>query len=243
MKKVYLFILALILNCSAFTQEIGNIRVSQTGNRINILFDLSGIGQATRISLFYSNNDGQTWNGPLKFLHGDTNNLPIPSIDRRIIWDALSELGDIVGELRFKVIADFTVVSVPSVETIMTKSLSTDKPWKNDPEFKKHRNAGSIWLITTLASAGIGGRTLMESIKTQNEYQKALNIGIKSDINELEGKKKSLDVTKVFAFGSAGLSAALFILQSSNKSKVRNRYKAQPITMTEGGGIILTYYF
>ena len=240
MKKFYFIILALLLCISAQSQEIRNIRVAQTGNRVNILFDLSGSGQASKISLFYTNNNGQTWNGPLKFTSGDITDVPIPASDKRIVWDAQSELGEITGELQFKVIAEFANGVQPIVKTPKNEDVFKDKPWMNDPKFKKHQNAAGLWLSLSMFSAGIGGYATFTSNNLYEDYLKAKTT---AEASTLRKKTNNMDILKPVAFGTAGLSAVMFLIQSSSKSKVRSRYKAEPVTLSNGGGILLTYYF
>lgn len=240
MKKFYISLLLFLTYLSVYSQEIRNIRVAQTGNRVNILFDLSGSGQASKISLFYTNNNGQTWNGPLKFISGDINDIPIPATDKRIVWDAQSELSEITGELQFKVIAEFSTGIKPTVKVPDKDILYKEKPWLNDPKFKKHQNAAGLWWTFSMFSAGVGGYAILNSNNLYDDYLKARTT---AEASALRKKTNNMDILKPVAFGTAGLSAVLFLIHSSHKSKVKSNYKAQPVTYSNGGGILLTYYF
>jgi hypothetical protein len=107
-------IFLLILFFQTHAQEINNIRVTQAGNTVNILYDLTGKGQVFKIDLFYSVDDGQTWKGPLKGVTGDVGERVLPGNNKRMTWDVLSEPGLEEGYLQFKVLAETTGLPVQS---------------------------------------------------------------------------------------------------------------------------------
>jgi hypothetical protein len=233
MKNLYIILVILLVNISVYAQEVRNLRVAQTGNRVNVLYDLAGKGKALKISLYYTTDDGQTWQGPLKNISGDINNINVPSSDNRIVWDALSEKGEITGELQFKVAAQF----VASVIEPIVKPDKT-RPWINDPIFRKHQTAKGLWITTAIISAGVGGYSYIQSNKNYDSYKTATN-----DASALREKVKTTDTVYPIAFGMAGLSTLFAIIQGSKQSKARKDFSIAPVSILDGGGISIAFTF
>lgn len=99
----------LIFPIAGFTQEIGNIRAEQRGDRIHIYYDLTGmaVDQPTIVRVFLSTDGGKTYGEPLKSVTGDVGVVIGPGMNRHIIWDVLDEVDELVSEqAKFKIKAD-----------------------------------------------------------------------------------------------------------------------------------------
>jgi hypothetical protein len=194
MKKIIglLFLVSFSLNC--ISQEVKNIRVNQSGNRVNILYDLLGTGKAVKVDLFYTTDDGQTWKGPLRNLNGDIIDVISPATDKRIVWDALTEIGEIKGNIQFQITVDF-------------EKMKEVQPWVTDPGFKKHKTLKSVWLTTALISTGAGILTMTKANSLYDDYQTA-----GENAADIHKKIETLDVVYPVAFGIAAFSAVNFII-------------------------------
>lgn len=97
MNKFYLFIIlniTYLLPISA--QTISNVTAKQVGNTAVITYDLQcndGVG----ISLYYSDNGGTSFKGPLKKVTGDVGSN-ITSGSKSITWNTLQEQETLVGD-------------------------------------------------------------------------------------------------------------------------------------------------
>lgn len=64
------FILTLVILTSFLTttvsQEVRNIRVSQTGNRVNVLFDLDETSKTYKVDLYVTTDDSKTCTGQIQ---------------------------------------------------------------------------------------------------------------------------------------------------------------------------------
>lgn len=227
MKLIRIFLITILTGYSILvaSQEVKNIRVSQAGNRINILYDLTGIGNAVKLDLYYTTDNGVTWTGPLKNLSGEISNVNAPANNKRIVWDALTEVGEIKGNLQFRITADFSKIAV--VQPVPTSA-----------DFRKHKTQKGVWLASTLVSSGIGLLTMSSSNKLYDDYQTA-----QEDAADIHKKIETLDVITPVAFGVAGLSALNFIIQAGKQAKARKQISFHPMYLPDGGGATLTFKF
>jgi len=218
-----LFLVSISLNC--ISQEVKNVRVSQSGNRVNLLYDLFGSGKVIKVNLFYTTDDGQTWKGPLKNLNGDISNVISPTTDKRIVWDALTEIGEIKGNIQFQITVDF-------------EKIKEVQPWAADPGFKKHKTLKSVWLTTALISTGTGILTMTKANSLYDDYQTA-----GEDAADIHKKIETLDVIYPIAYGIAAVSAVNFIIQAGKQGKVKKQLSLHPMYLHDGGGTTLTFKF
>ncbi|HOY96015.1 MAG TPA: hypothetical protein PK509_09775 [Catalimonadaceae bacterium] len=189
------------------------------------MYDLTGIGKAVKLDLFYTTDNGVTWSGPLKYLSGEISNVNAPAKDKRIVWDALTEVGEIKGNMRFRITADFSKVA-----EVQPKTTSAD--------FRKHKTQKGVWLASTLVSSGIGLMTMGRSNKLYDEYQTA-----QEDAADIHKKIETLDIVTPIAFGVAGISALNFIIQAGKQAKAKKQISFHPLYLPDGGGATLTFKF
>lgn len=225
MKWIKIIGLSLFLGFSlnGFSQEIRNIRVTQAGTRINILFDLAGEATASKIDLYYTTDDGINWTGPLKFISGDVSNLNSPAQNLLVIWDAQAEKGSIEGTIQFK------------IETNISR-VTSNKPI--NLAFKKHKTLKTIWLTTGLVSSGIGIYSVIEANKLYDDYKVA-----ETEAANIHKKIEAYDIVAPVAFGLSGVSVLNFFIQAGKQSKAKKQVSLQPMYLPNGGGAMLTLKF
>lgn len=226
--KAFLFLFVL---CSAFfarAQEISNIRVTQTGNTVNILYNLSGDGQVFKVDLYYTVDDGQTWKGPLNVVSGDVGESVLPGNNKRMSWNVLSEPGLEEGYLQFKVLAETTELPNP---------IQTGKQM-SDVKISKYKTGKAISLTLALASVGTGVYTYLQGNKLYDEYKTATD-----DAADLRSKVETYDVIYPIAFAVAGASTVSFIIHAAKHSKAKKELSFQPVPLHNGGGLAVSYRF
>ena len=231
--KNYILIVILLFSglTSVFAQEVKNIRVSQTGSRVNILFDLAETGKTYKVNLFVSTNDGTTWIGPLKSVSGDVgNNVPFGS-NKQIVWDIVSEKGLTEGYMQFKVVAE-------ALNQVQPAPTTAGKPTGTNTPFKKYKTAKTIFLTTAVASAGIGLFTYLKSNKLYDEYQTATD-----DAAGIHSKIETYDLVYPLAFAVSGASTVTFAIYTGKQKKLKKQLSFQPVPVRNGGGLLLTYKF
>lgn len=217
------FLLGFSLN--SFSQEISNIRVTQAGNRINILFDLTGEATASKIDLYYTTDDGLTWTGPLKFISGDVTNLNSPAKNLLVIWDAQAEKGSIEGTIQFR------------IETNISKlKESINRPVNLD--FKRHKTLKTVWLTTALVSSGIGLYSVIEGNNLYDDYKVA-----ESEAANIHKKIETYDIVAPVAFGISGFCGLNFFIQAGKQKEAKKQISLQPMYLPNGGGAMLTLKF
>lgn len=227
----YFIIIVIILFSgltSVFSQEVKNIRISQNGNRVNVLFDLAETSKTYKVDLYVTTDDGITWTGPLKSVSGDVgNNVPFGS-NRQIIWDIVSEKGLDEGYMQFKVVA----------ESLNIEQASTGKTNDTNAEFKKYKTGKTISLTLALASAGTGIFAYIQGNKLYDEYKTATD-----NAADLHSKIQTYDLIYPIAFALAGASTVTFAIYAGKQNKLKKQLSFQPIPIRNGGGLLLTYKF
>jgi uncharacterized protein (TIGR02145 family) len=89
---------------NSYCQKIENVKFEQVGNKIYIYYDLVGTYKDKfSISIYYSDDNGKTWKGPIKSALGDIGVDQISGKQKSIIWDVLNEKSEMVGNYNFKV--------------------------------------------------------------------------------------------------------------------------------------------
>jgi hypothetical protein len=226
---MFLFLVNLPFYTNA--QEVKNIRVTQTENNVNVLYDLAGEGQTFKVDLFYSVDDGQNWKGPLKGVSGDAGEHILPGNNKQITWNVLSEPGLAEGYLQFKVIAETT--EMPFQEKAESKPAQIP-----DLQLRKYKTGKTISLTLALASAGTGILTYLQANKLYDEYKTAT-----SDAAYLRDKVELNDKIYPIAFAVAGASTVSFIIYSAKHGKTKKELTFQPVPLQNGGGLAVSLTF
>jgi hypothetical protein len=228
----FLFLFLVSLSFLTQAQEVKNIRVTQTGNNVNVLYDLAGEGQTFKVDLFYSVDDGQTWKGPLKSVSGDTGLQIIPGVNKQITWNPLGEEGVEEGYMQFKVVAETT--GMPA--SIQVKS-DIRQP-AVDLNLRKYKTGKTVSLTLALASAGTGIYSYLQGNKLYDEYKTATD-----DAAGLRSRVETYDIIYPVAFAVAGASTVSFIVYSAKHRKAKKELTFQPVPLQNGGGLAVSLTF
>ena len=102
MKNLFSILFLFIFCINTYAQEISNVTFQQVGKTIEVSYDLSGTESGT-IELFYSTNDGKSYNGPLKAVTGAVGKNQKSGNKKKIVWDVLAEGVEFTGNVKFKV--------------------------------------------------------------------------------------------------------------------------------------------
>ncbi len=226
----YLILLTtLLFSLNSFSQDIRNVRISQEGTSVLVMYDLIGKPAPYNVSLFYTIDDGKTWQGPLKQVSGDIS-AQMPDKDKKVFWNAAVEKGQMEGYIQFKLFAEMSESGLPNIKA-ETGTYS--------PEYYKYKKSKSIWLISTLVGITVGSYSYLQAEDYYKQYQTAT-----TDAADLHQKVKLYDQITPVAFGIAGLCALEFILKAGKQSKAKKQsisFYPQPIK--NGAGIGLAYTF
>jgi len=113
MKYAAIILSLLLVHVSIVAQEISNIFFEKSGNKLNVFYDLKASSSNTyTVQLYISTNHGQTWSGPLKKVTGDVGENQTFGNSKKIVWDVLNEIGDLTGDIKFKVTASKSTTGV-----------------------------------------------------------------------------------------------------------------------------------
>lgn len=106
-------------------------------------------------------------------------------------------------------------------------------------KLKKHKTWQAVWGVTTLLSAGTGVYTMLKANELYDTYQNA-SYGSQIHVRE---EIETLDKITQGAFGVAGFSTLIFLMQEIKISKVKNSINIKAAYIENGFGMMLTMNF
>jgi sulfatase modifying factor 1 len=120
MKQILPLLFIFFVAFAAQAQSITNVQARQAGKVAVVTYDLTGPATETyQIELHLSDDNGNTWMGPLKTVRGDVGAGIRPGTGKKITWEALQDYEYITGNVRFKVKAKGNAVEPPKpVQTL-----------------------------------------------------------------------------------------------------------------------------
>ena len=233
--KYIIFLIVMVFCLNSFGQKIKNVRISQEGKTIVVEYDLAGKPGYYNVNLYYTLDDGKTWQGPLKNVTGNIARQRT-GLNKKAIWNAAEEKGQIEGNIQFKLIAEINdqlgqTFNKPIVETIAKPSYS--------PEYYKYKKSKSFWLASALVSVGVGTFSYVEANSSYQKYPSAT-----TDAADLHQKVTLYDQIAPIAFGVAGLCTLEFIVKAGKQGKAKKQslsFYPQPIN--KGFGLDLVCKF
>lgn len=102
----FLILVFVVNNVNA--QQIDNLQVKTLEDKVNLIYNITNekSGQLFDVQIKCSNDQGRTFNIPIKSLSGDIGENIEGGEDKIIIWDALKDVKDLKGSYAFKIIAE-----------------------------------------------------------------------------------------------------------------------------------------
>jgi uncharacterized protein (TIGR02145 family) len=134
-KHTSLFLLTILSGLNIYAQKVSNVTFRQEQSKIIISYDLE-TKTPCKISLFVSNDDGKTWQGPLKKVTGDAG-AKVASGNHSITWNVLEEYEELRGDkIKFQVRAD-----LGNIETVV---IGTQEWTVKNLDVSRYRNGDII---------------------------------------------------------------------------------------------------
>jgi len=112
MKKQHylLFLLSLVFSFTSYTQSISEAHFEQKGAVIVVYYTIidAQAKQVFDISLYYTTNNGKTWQGPLKEVSDNVGKVQLDSssFTGKITWNVLEEVEKLQATVQFEVQAN-----------------------------------------------------------------------------------------------------------------------------------------
>lgn len=251
--KNYLLFISLLTFCVAFSlnelhsQTVSNVIVNTNGTTIEVAYDLEGEG-VYNVSLFYADSAGKNWKGPLKLVSGNIGQNQRAGKNKKIFWDAFTELSSIEGFFQFKVEAIDTKMQMFQSNTtpfIEAKPVP-EKPKKvlTDLErrklvlvMEKKKKARTPWLMTFLLMGGVGGYSYYQTGALYEKYKTA-----STDAASIRESINIFNYATPAALGLAGISFIEFIVKSGKYANAKKALADVHIRFSPSG-LGLTYTF
>lgn len=102
MRKLLLFFL--FIPFIVKSQTVSNVNSTQVGNKIEVSYNINGAEKhrLMSINLYYSIGN-ESYKGPLQKVSGDVGLNISGNGSKKILWDVLSEISSLEGDVRFKI--------------------------------------------------------------------------------------------------------------------------------------------
>lgn len=142
MKLLY-YLLPLIFSVTkSFAQQVSNVRAESKGDIIYVFYDLNGSmqNQKYKVSLYSSHNNLEE---PLALVSGNIGDTITAGTDKKIEWQAKSELSRYNGEITFEVQATLVysplVLSMPQTTKTFKRAKTHTFAWNGGVADEKIR--------------------------------------------------------------------------------------------------------
>lgn len=183
--RIIFSVIAVILLSAipALAQEFTNITTKQLGEKVNIEYAITGesLGQLFTVTPYYSLDAGKTFI-PLKSVTGNVGaNVP-GGRNQIIIWDVLSDLKELDGNVMFKLTAD-TKTSVPTQDEVGKMMFKI--------ESLHHTDKGHAELVLNITNNGATRNLKMVNGKiTITDFKKQKYDAQKGLLGEVQGNER-----------------------------------------------------
>ena len=236
--KYIIFLIVVFFCLNSFGQEIKNVRITQEGKTVVVLYDLTGKPGNYNVNLFYTLDDGKTWQGPLKNVNGDIAGQST-GINKKAIWNAAAEKGQIEGNIQFKLYAE---INDQMGQTFNKQNVGYNAKQTYSHEYYKYKRSKNLWLGSALVSGGIGVFSMIQANNYYNQYPTATTSA--ADLYQKVKKVKLYDQVTSIAFGVAGLCTLEFIIKAGKQGKAKKQtISFLPQTINKGLGLGLVCKF
>ena len=237
MKKLnsIVFLIVFLISLNSLGQDVKNVRVTQEGKTVVLIYDLTGKSGNYNVNLFYTLDDGKSWQGPLKNVTGDVLSQ-IPGKNKKAVWNAADEKGQLEGNIQFKLNAEMNKQQEQSLNNPIEEPVT--KP-EYSPEYYKYKKSKTIWLTGALVSSAVGVFSMIQANNYYNQYQTAT-----TDAADLHQKVELYDKITPIAFVVAGLCTVEFIIKSGKQNKAKKQtlgFYPQPIKDGVGLGFVCKF--
>jgi len=230
-----LLVAGLFIFNGVFAQQVTNISVQPKQTSIEISFDLEANAPCT-IMLYYSDDKAFTWKGPLQKVSGDVGANQISGRGKKIIWDAVNELGSIEGFLQFKIVATYTAPQQQNLQSKLQQRIIEVEKKNQDARLIALKKKRNIWIFPALVSAGVGGYAYMQTGTLYEKYKTAT-----TDAANIRGQVQTMSMVYPIAFAAAGFSVIEYIIHNGKYSREKKKKVAfTPIYVPKGAGLNLT---
>jgi hypothetical protein len=207
-------------------QIISNISVSQLDKSIEVNYDLEGTS-TYKISLYYSDSSGKNWIGPLKAVSGDVGPSQRPGKQKKIIWDASSELSSVEGYFQFKIVAEAEFDNLfkenPQQPAIIEPPVEKPKKVLTDLErrkltlvMEKAKKRRTPWLVSFVITGAAGAFGYYQTGALYEQYKTAT-----TNAASLRQTITTLGYAYPAALGVAGISFIEFLVKSGKYSNAK----------------------
>jgi uncharacterized protein (TIGR02145 family) len=162
-RKVYLILLFVFVQATVlFAQQIKNVRVTQDGDNVVIVYDLTGgqSGQSYDIEVLVSGNRGQSFQIVPQALKGQLKEV-LPGVNRKIVWDVLQDRDELAGD-------DF--VFRLTVKDDLSDNSGTFTDERDGEVYKWVKIGGQVWMAENLKATKYADGSSIPNVTGNSEW-------------------------------------------------------------------------
>lgn len=165
---IYLFaaMIVVLFPLQGKAQKISDLHFEQSGKKILVSYDLGG-DMAYNIKVYCSTNKGKSWGASLKAVSGDVGGFIRPGENKLIVWDVLSEIDELKGDVSFKIEAQV------AVKTYKSSFLPVCVPGARINHYPKGKGLGIFKAIVFYGLMGTSAAFIYMSRDNYDKYHQA----------------------------------------------------------------------
>ncbi len=213
-------------------QEFVNINTKQLGEKINLEYAISGesLGQIFNVTPYYSLDAGKTFQ-PIKSATGNLGpNVP-GGTNQIIIWDVLKDLGELDGDVMFKLTAD-TKTTLPTQEEFRQVNFKI--------ESFHHIQGNRMELVLTITNNGpTRDLKMINGLITLTDFNKQKYDAQQGKIGEVVGSERYSTPTREIKNGESVKAVFTFERVPDNIDRAMRLDLGVELITNEGYGIDL----
>ena len=131
----FVLVLSMLLPIATFSQQVQNVKASQTNDDVVVSYDLVDTKPAY-VSLYYSKDGGVTFSPELRQVAGDVKDKVRPGTNKKISWAVAKELAVFDGDMIFKVEAARKKIGYPKPDADGYFSVEGTNAYFEGPNLK-----------------------------------------------------------------------------------------------------------
>jgi hypothetical protein len=220
------------LAITSSAQEFVNINTKQLGEKINLEYAISGesLGQIFNVTPYYSLDAGKTFQ-PIKSATGNLGpNVP-GGTNQIIIWDVLKDLGELDGDVMFKLTAD-TKTTLPTQEEFRQVNFKI--------ESFHHIQGTRMELVLTITNNGpTRDLKMINGLITLTDFNKQKYDAQQGKIGEVVGSERYSTPTREIKNGESVKAVFTFERVPDNIDRAMRLDLGVELITNEGYGIDL----
>ncbi len=206
LKLILVFIIVRsILPLQAQKIEQFKPEVDKINKKVILNYRIEDLGKSANmyeINLYYSQDSGKNYVGPLEKISGDVGKEILMGEHKQIEWKYLDEKSDFNGiQTKFKIVANYQPIVLGGPGNALFSALL---PGLGNPKVRYRRWSWG-WTLTTFSTFALIGAGIYMDSESQKNYDAYTRAKTINEANQFFSLASSQNLTSTILFGSAAV--------------------------------------